>query len=1127
LDYFINFTYPRKKQLDNCLFQNSIFMKKFFKKHLFLISVLIFTNSSSILASHVAGGDITYNYLGGNQYQVNLTLYVDCQGFDPGVSQVVNFINTCGQDTSLAINVTNPGGTEISQLCPAQMNNSTCNGGTLPGMWIFNYTGVMTLATACDTWTISWAMCCRNNSVINLDASSSASIYIETTLNSVTSPSNNSAYFNSNVIPFVCANQPVNYNFGVMDSDGDSLFYSLVSALAGPGSNLVYTSGYSASSPIPGITINSSTGQFNFTPVTLGNFVVVMKVQEYNSSGNLVGSVMRDIQFNVQNCTNIPPDASAGSISNFTGTALQTGPNSIQMCAGNNFAFDAVFNDADSTDMLSYQSDIATLLPGATVTSSGTNPLTLHIEWNSPVATPSANISFNIIIKDGACPIIGEQSFAYMVNINERTAAGLDQNICDGLSAILHASGGTSFTWSVLSGPPMIVGTNFSCNNCADPVASPLSTTTYLLTSNLSGSCTNKDTVTINVGQDFSYSLTQSDTVICLQQSVQFFVNGSAGTYTYQWSPSISLNNDTIANPTATLNLAGTFNYFVSISNAGGCVKKDTVSVIVEPIIRTVASNDTVLCNSESVNISVTGGSSFAWNVLSGPPMILGSDFSCNNCSNPTAAPNSTTIYEVTSDLVGSCINRDTVTVSVVPDFSFDLTTSSEVTCLNGLVELNVINLAPAVSGYLYQWSPPIFLNNTSIANPLATITIPGTYNYEVAITSPDGCVTKDTLQIIALNRLAPTPTISTSDSSACVGDTVQLNVVYGFNVPATCGLSASGCAGSAESIVGVVSGTNTATTWPAPYGNWYTSEKHQMLFRASELNAAGITGGKIDKLSFEVTTIAGITAYHQFTIKMGCTNLNTLGSTWVGGLFQVFDPATVNITVGWNTHVFNNVFEWDGISNIVVEICSTEGPGGFGYSNYTQSSSTPYATTSFTSCLYSYTDVNDMCPDTVNWITPTNNRPVVKFNYCSITSSSADYVYSWTPIAGLSSPGSQITNAIVSSGTIYTVVVTDTITGCSGTNTIQMSTCAGVNDLNNLKLLIYPSPVSDVLNISNPQSLILDYAIYDLTGKLVVEQARTVNSLTEVNTSFLEKGIYFLQINYNNETLNYKVIKQ
>src|SRR4051812_43527223 len=106
---------------------------------LFLACSLFF--SSTIKASHIAGGELSYVCLGGNQYQLNLNLFVDWLGFDPGATQTITCVSSCGATVTASVNVTNPGGTEISQLCPAQIGNSTCSGGTLPGMWVFHFTG--------------------------------------------------------------------------------------------------------------------------------------------------------------------------------------------------------------------------------------------------------------------------------------------------------------------------------------------------------------------------------------------------------------------------------------------------------------------------------------------------------------------------------------------------------------------------------------------------------------------------------------------------------------------------------------------------------------------------------------------------------------------------------------------------------------------------------------------------------------------------------------------------------------------------------------------------------------------------------------------------------------------------
>ena len=41
-------------------------------------------------ANHFAGADLGYVCLGGNQYRINLNLYVDCVGATPGPQQNIN-----------------------------------------------------------------------------------------------------------------------------------------------------------------------------------------------------------------------------------------------------------------------------------------------------------------------------------------------------------------------------------------------------------------------------------------------------------------------------------------------------------------------------------------------------------------------------------------------------------------------------------------------------------------------------------------------------------------------------------------------------------------------------------------------------------------------------------------------------------------------------------------------------------------------------------------------------------------------------------------------------------------------------------------------------------------------------
>src|SRR5690606_39064545 len=72
-----------------------------------------------------------------------------------------------------------------------------------------------------------------------------------------------------------------------------------------------------------------------------------------------------------------------------------------------------------------------------------------------------------------------------------------------------------------------------------------------------------------------------------------------------------------------------------------------------------------------------------------------------------------------------------------------------------------------------------------------------------------------------------------------------------------------------------------------------------------------------------------------------------------------------------------------------------------------------------------------------------------------------------------------------------------------------------GVNGNKFLDVQIYPNPVTSILYIdSNSEFGIQNYelAITDVLGKKVVESG-IYGSYTEINVSYLQKGLYFLQL--------------
>lgn len=144
-----------------------------------------------------------------------------------------------------------------------------------------------------------------------------------------------------------------------------------------------------------------------------------------------------------------------------------------------------------------------------------------------------------------------------------------------------------------------------------------------------------------------------------------------------------------------------------------------------------------------------------------------------------------------------------------------------------------------------------------------------------------------------------------------------------------------------------VTSSSGTTATGISPFGTYYHDDRTQMLYLKTELNAAGISGGDVLSVGFEVTNVAQ--AMNGFTIKMKNTTSTSLTS-YVTNLTTVYTSGSQTLTVGWNDFTLPVPFSWNGTDNIVVQIC-------FDNSSYTLNSTVKYSSTSFTSTRSSFCD--------------------------------------------------------------------------------------------------------------------------------------------------------------------------
>jgi CotH kinase protein/Chitobiase/beta-hexosaminidase C-terminal domain/Secretion system C-terminal sorting domain len=109
--------------------------------------------------------------------------------------------------------------------------------------------------------------------------------------------------------------------------------------------------------------------------------------------------------------------------------------------------------------------------------------------------------------------------------------------------------------------------------------------------------------------------------------------------------------------------------------------------------------------------------------------------------------------------------------------------------------------------------------------------------------------------------------------------------------------------------INGQVLGTGTIqngpTDYPAPYGNWYYGARHQFLFLAAELSAAGIAAGNIESLAFNVAS-TDPTTYDYIDVSINNYQANELDNYFLpAGGFSYHTNFKIKSN-GENVFLFN-----------------------------------------------------------------------------------------------------------------------------------------------------------------------------------------------------------------------------
>jgi gliding motility-associated-like protein len=621
---------------------------------------------------------------------------------------------------------------------------------------------------------------------------------------------------------------------------------------------------------------------------------------------------------------------------------------------------------------------------------------------NYPAIT-SVNVEFYV----GGCSQGGHYGYAYVDA--ECSQGGAVASFCaNDNQAVLTAPGGyTTYQWIGPGGPvtvpnggnaptatitPVTAGQVFTCNVTApNGCASSFQTTVAISSVSITGvgstpSCLNGNSGTTNVT-----------------------ATGSSSGYNYQWVNSLGATVSTAQNATG---LAPGI-YTVNVSAILCGLATTTVQVgITAPAFYSLPAP---YCGSVAW-ITNAGGSNYKWYTASPLALIAGATSSSLTINSPVNGAQ----YFLVFNTASGCKDSIKYTLTQSPGGSIYASNIKSI-CPGNNNSYAVINLqtgAPPV--YSYTVTGPAgynsVLNNTTLVKDSVVGLSIGTYSATVF----DGqCIYNTTFTV---SPFVYSYTLTPQNISICNAGSTTLAVNFGNTTPSACGLSTTGgCTTPNLITIGTGAGLNPSNSWPSIYGNWYKNARHQLLYTAAELLAAGILPGKISSLAFNINSIpAGyIGTLPGVTISLKCTSLNVLTSTFDNtGLVQVYTTANYTPIVGWNTHAFTTAYEWDGVSNLLVDVC-------YNYvssSNYTSNPFNTLTNTGTVKCIYAYSDTSPMCL-TTTFATTSLDRPNIRFQNCG-GSNPAAFTYSWTPTIGLNPTNTYTTVASPTASTVYTVQV-------------------------------------------------------------------------------------------------------
>ncbi|HRF99771.1 MAG TPA: T9SS type A sorting domain-containing protein [Bacteroidia bacterium] len=694
--------------------------------------------------------------------------------------------------------------------------------------------------------------------------------------------------------------------------------------------------------------------------------------------------------------------------------------------------------------------------------------------WNTGATTSSVAVSptisttYSVTGTTSGCA--NTKTVSVTVNTTP-TVAVSSATICRGSSANLTATGATSYTWNTGA-------------TTASISVTPTITTNYTVTGANSG-CVNTKTLSVTVNA--TPTVAASSGTVCSGSSVNLTATGATS---YTWNTGATTASISVT-PTITTN------YSVTGTNALGCTNTKTLSVTVNALPSTAVSSSTI-CAGSTGTLVASGASTYSWNTGATGASIA-------------VSPTVNTTYTVTGTSAAGCVK--TATASVTVGSAPSIAVNSTSICSGSSATLSATGVTT------YTWNTGANTSSISVSPAATTV-----YTVSGNLTGCTSIATKTVSVNVASN-----PTVAVSNATVCSGSSANLNATgassYTWNTGATTssisvtptvtsnytvtGANASGCVNSKAVSVTVNNlpnvTVNSATICSGSSANLVASGASTYTWNTGA-NGANLSVSPTSNTSYSVagSSAAGCVNYAVSNVVVTSAPSISINSA------TICSGSTATLTASGVT-----TYTWSTLSNA------------------TSINVNPTATT-----VYSVAGTLSGCTTiaTQTAVVTVNSLPVVTLGAISgpLCTTDAAVALSGSPANGIYSgvgvTGSSFDPALSGAGSFTVSYYYTDNNSCSSvaTQTVDVSVCTGINEINDAAVTIYPNPTKDVIHVKMDASLVDNATInlYDAIGKLVISE-RVNNTTTTLNLKDFATGMYTIRVVAEGKQSIIKVIKQ